>query len=442
MWLSRNQPSLNLDLVSGVMRNPRFLITSLVCSMFLAACGGPLSSPQTPSTDAAVVQAELDRPPTLAFTVPDVSPGIVHGWTGHNRANLAVGPHQNARLLLDVIQSARKTLRIEVFNFADDPFGNRIIDALLAARKRNIDVTVIADYLGSRFKGGKRVRDVLEQGGVRFQFYEPRLIQQDNRMRGINIDHRKVYLADQDRAVIGGVNLMSEFDTTVHDALLDLSGDIVPHLHDEFSRDWKLAGGGPLPALPERTQIPLDNVALRVVVTSPPEGRFEAKQAVYEALEGARRTIDVEQQYFWDEGVIQRTVAAARRGVQVRIIVPGESDEALFRKLHVVGLNRILQAGGHARLYRGVPDQAHVHTKFFSVDGTWAALGSVNADTRALIDNQEIAMVTTDPALIREFHTRLFEPDWQHASVVYAYNDSRIYRGPFLRLWQILQYYT
>lgn len=421
----------------------RTLIPTLLCLSALTACGIPSPAPVSRGPDEAVVQAELASPPALSFSVPDRPPGVLHGWTARNRAGLSVGPLQNARLILGLIESARKSLRIEVFNFADDPFGQRIVQALTAARKRGVDVTVLADYMGSRFKGGKRVRENLEQVGVRFQFYEPRLIRQDNHLRGINIDHRKVYLADHDRAIIGGVNLMSEFDTTVHDALLDLSGDVVPQLHEEFLRDWKLAGGGALPALPERPAVPpREDVTLRVVVTSPPEGRFEAKLALYEAIEGARRSIDIEQQYFWDEGVIQRTVAAARRGVKVRVIVPGESDEALFRKLHVVGLNRILQAGGQARLYRGVPDQAHVHTKFFSIDGTLAALGSVNADTRALIDNQEIALLTTDPALIREFHARLFEPDWEHATVVYEYNDSRIYRGPFLRLWQILQYYT
>lgn len=426
----------------GLLHTFRTLLPTVLFLAGLTACGIPAAAPASRASEDAMMQAELASPPALSFTVPDRPPAILNGWTGHNRASLSVGPLQNSRLILSLIASARKSLRIEVFNFADDPFGQRIVQALVAARRRGVDVTVISDYLGSRFKGGKRVRENLEKAGVRFQFYEPRLIRQDNQMRGINIDHRKVYLADQDRAIIGGVNLMSEFDTTVHDALLDLSGDVVPQLHDEFLRDWKLAGGGSLPALPERSGVPLEDVALRVVVTSPPEGRFEAKLALYEAIEGARRSIDIEQQYFWDEGVIQRTVAAARRGVKVRVIVPGESDEALFRKLHVVGLNRILQAGGQARLYRGIPDQAHVHTKFFSIDGTLAALGSVNADTRALIDNQEIALLTTDPALIREFHARLFEPDWEHATVVYEYNDSRIYRGPFLRLWQILQYYT
>ncbi|MNY73351.1 hypothetical protein D3C86_2121260 [compost metagenome] len=68
--------------------------------------------------------------------------------------------------------------------------------------------------------------------------------------------------------------------------------------------------------------------------------------------------------------------------------------------------------------------------------------GSLNADTRALIDNQELNVATTDPTLIRALKTRLFEPDWQHSSVTYEFSDSDWYKAPFIKLWQIVNYYV
>ncbi|MNL35732.1 Minor cardiolipin synthase ClsB [compost metagenome] len=124
------------------------------------------------------------------------------------------------------------------------------------------------------------------------------------------------------------------------------------------------------------------------------------------------------------------------------MIVPGKSSHGLFKNLHCIALNGLLKAGGQARLYNGVTEFAHVHTKYFGVDDKWAIFGSVNGDTRALIDNQELDVATTDPALIRALKTRLFEPDWQKSSVTYEFTDSDWYKAPFVKLWQIINYYV
>ncbi|HEY9855468.1 MAG TPA: phospholipase D-like domain-containing protein, partial [Stenomitos sp.] len=200
-----------------------------------------------------------------------------------------------------------------------------------------------------------------------------------------------------------------------------------------------MAKGKPVQYDTLKPNVTYGSVRTQTLVTSPPEGRFEAKQAIYQAIELAQREVVVENQYLWDQGLTDRLLAAARRGVSVRVIVPGKSDS--FKYLHAVAMNQILKAGGQAKLYSGIPDTAHVHTKYFCVDDRWATIGSVNGDTRALIDNQELDVALADPGMIQQLKTRLFEKDWQSSSVVYEFKESPFFDGAFSKLWQILDYY-
>jgi cardiolipin synthase len=182
-------------------------------------------------------------------------------------------------------------------------------------------------------------------------------------------------------------------------------------------------------------------VRSQALVTSPPEGRFEARKAIIEAIDGARRTIDIEQQYLWDEDLCERLLAAAKRGVAIRVILPGASDKA-FKYLNRQSLNALLKAGGQARLYRGEPADAHVHTKYFAMDDQLAFIGSINGDTRALLDNQELDVAIADAELTQALKTRLFEHDWAHASIVYSLEDEPWFVTSFTKLWEIFAYYS
>src|SRR5690606_22004280 len=109
----------------------------------------------------------------------------------------------------------------------------------------------------------------------------------DDKRIGVNITHRKLYLADGDRGLIGGMNLMSDFDTKDQDVLIHFTGEAAQQFHGEFARDWKLARGGTIeyPALKPGMQYGAVDAA--IYVTSPPEGRFEARAMTYRAIEQA-----------------------------------------------------------------------------------------------------------------------------------------------------------
>lgn len=412
-------------------------------SLSMVGCGlnpGSSLNPQA-SSHMQSLELGLQATPTKSLRVPARPTVAPNPWQDNNSATLHIGPTENVAAVEDLIKNAKNTLFIEVFSFANDSFGQRVTAHVIAAAKRGVKVKFLCDYAASRFIGGKKLGDEMEKAGVDFRMWEPRFIMQNDKKRGINIDHRKLYLADGSRGLAGGVNLKAPFDSTTHDLLVDFQGDEAAQLHREFSHDWVNADGDPVTWAPLPANVKYGTVRATTLVTSPVEGRFEAQAAIYQALESAKSEIQIEQQYLWDKGLMERLTEACKRGVSVRVIVPGKSDNKVFKHLHAVSMNELLTAGGQVHLYNGSPVTAHVHTKFFCVDGAWAVFGSVNGDTRALIDNQELDVATTDAGLVKELQTRLFEEDWQSSSVVYRFEESEWYEESFGKLWDILHYY-
>ena len=417
-------------------------ILLLGLSLSLAGCGlSPASFLSLGSQSPALAQdlSESDSP-TLSFQVPSQPTVAPDPWQDNNSATLHIGPADNVAAIENVIKSAKQTLFIETFSFANDSFGQAITPLLIDAVKRGVKVYVLCDYIGSRFLGGKTLGEQLTAAGAHFRMWDPRFVKQNDQNEGINIDHRKLYLADGYRGLTGGVNIHAPFAETTHDLLVDFRGDEAEQLHAEFARNWANAGGSPISWAPLPVGVHFGNVEAKTIVTSPVEGRFEAQAVIYQALDSAQHTIIVEQQYLWDQGVMDRLLAACKRGVTVRAIIPGKSDK-YFKYLHADTMNQLLSAGAQVHLYNGIPDTAHCHTKYFSVDGKWAAFGSVNADTRGMMDNQELDVETTDPGLVRELQTRLFDADWQNSSVIDHFDPSVWYDGPFNSLWQVIAYY-
>lgn len=363
------------------------------------------------------------------------APTAPHPWCSNNAADLHVGPKGNTAAVRDLIRRARKTLFIETYELADDALGKEVESLVRGALQRGVKVFVLCDRHGSRSKGGERLGKRLHAAGAHFRVWPTRFLIQKGTF---NIDHRKLYLADGERGLTGGYNLTIPFNETTQDLLVDFRGEVASQLHQEFARDWKMSGGGSLSWSPLRTGIPFGSVPARVVVTSPLEDRFEAQAALYRAIDGARKNIEIEQQFLWEATLVEKLLAASRRGVAVRVLVPERSTRLLFRALHETTLRTLVQAGAQAHWYRGRPASAHLHTKYFSVDDRWACIGSVNGNTRALKNNQELDVEISDPQFVKALKVRLFERDWKELSAPYRQNNAFWISPPFHCIWTSL----
>jgi phosphatidylserine/phosphatidylglycerophosphate/cardiolipin synthase-like enzyme len=127
--------------------------------------------------------------------------------------------------------------------------------------------------------------------------------------------------------------------------------------------------------------------------------------------------------------------------VSVQVLLPGPEQKSIQRTCNYLALNELIKMGVDARLYHGVVDTAHLHTKYFSIDDVWATTGSCNGDTRSLGDNQELDIATTNPDLINQLKVRLFERDWTTYSQKYVPSSTGIVAKRFDSLLNIIDYY-
>lgn len=341
-----------------------------------------------------------------------------------------------------LFSSAKKSIWIETFNFGNDAMGQQIYQILIERARAGVQVKVVADYVGTRFiKGHAEMARKMRAAGIEFRLYKPRWIVKDDKRRGINILHSKLYMVDGERALCGGVNLMAHFESHTQDVLVEWKGPIVDDLAHEWAFSWKAAGGSAVTFGAPQQAVPGGNVEARVVVTSPAEGRYEARDQIWAAIDRAKHDIRISNQYLWDDGIMTRLHAALKRGVKVRAVVPGDEDHGPWKALHAEEMKKLVDLGGEARLFTGTGPAAHLHTKYFGIDDNWVAIGSTNGDSRALFDNQEMDTIIEDPALCADFRDRMFQKDWTAWSKPFVYIPGGPMTKPFRLLLEILDYY-
>ncbi|MEB3196465.1 MAG: phosphatidylserine/phosphatidylglycerophosphate/cardiolipin synthase family protein [Candidatus Sericytochromatia bacterium] len=425
-------------------------LTATGLLLLSAGCRAPqlpsLPLGQLPSSARALQADENPEPypgtmPEPTIQVPPRPLRRAPEPTQGNRLQAFVSPAETLPALTALIAGAHHSLYLETFNFGLEGYGRRLVPLLVAKARAGVEVKVVMDYCGSRFLPGHReLVQQLQAGGVEVRRYLPRTIRKDDRQVGINIDHRKLYLADGQRALVGGVNLMKSFDTIHQDILVRFEGPVVSDLYAEFALNYRAAGGKAKLSLPG--VIPGSGAATaQVVVTSPAEGRFEARDAILAGLAAARQRIDIENQYLWDDRVIAALHQALARGVRLRVMVPGEEHKRIFKNIHTEELKRLVDRGAEARVYHGEPAEAHLHVKYYQVDDDWVAVGSTNADTRAMMDNQELQVVVQDGALVADLRQRLFERDWTIHSRPFVYQPPNLFTRPFRSLLELIDYY-
>lgn len=383
----------------------------------------------------------MNELPRETVEVPDRPTRSAQPSTRGNAGKLFVSPTETLPAVIALINGAEESVYLETFNFGWESYGEKLVPLLIAKAKAGVEVKLVMDYIGSRFLANhKAMIKQLRAGGVEVRVYRPRTVIKDDKRIGVNITHRKIYLADGKRALVGGVNLMKEFDTTTQDVLIEWRGPVVGQLYGEFARDWQTAGGSTLHQQPVTVPAP-GKAEAQIILTSPGEGRFDAKEVIYRQLDEAEREILIEQQYICDDGTIKRLHAAVKRGVKVRIIMPEPSHNFIFTNLHIEEMNKLVQEGAEVRMYHGVAADAHLHAKYLNVDDRWSMCGSINFDTRALIENQELAVAFTDRELILGMRKRLFEKDWAQHSDPFVYKPGSWIMKPVRTLFELLDYY-
>jgi cardiolipin synthase A/B len=302
--------------------------------------------------------------------------------------------------MLDAIRDARRQVLLEMYWFDSDEIGRRFAQALIDARSRGVEVAVIYDSLGS-WEADPEMFEEMERAGVAVLEYNP-LAPWKKRFRMGRLtrrDHRKILVVDARIGFTGGINLAdvwkpeSEGGANWRDDIISIEGHCVGGLIECFHHTWRAEGGPrlkPLAAQPCETN---GKLAVRVLGENFRRHRREIAVAYLYNIYRAQRRIWLSNSYFVpDPRVFRALTDAARRGVDVRVILPGESDVPIVRYASRAMWSGLMRRG--VRIFEWIP--SILHSKSAVVDGRWSTVGTFNLDYLSLRNNLEVNVAVLD----------------------------------------------
>ena len=226
-------------------------------------------------------------------------------------------------------------------------------------------------------------------------------------------DHVKTAIIDRQIAFTGGMNIAREYRYDWHDLMIELRGPVVDVLQHEFDKAWAHAGFmGDLAyarvAL-RGTPTVADDIGYPVRTLFTRTEDAEIYRVQRKAIQRARDYVFVQNPYFTDDVMLFELARARKRGVDVRVVIPLETDRGLITRNNVLAANALLRNGVRVFIY---PGMSHVKAALYD---DWACLGSANWDRWSFYLNKELNIATSEPSVVRSLRENVFEKDFAAA---------------------------
>ena len=316
-----------------------------------------------------------------------LGPPLVPG----NRVTTLINGDRIFPPMLAAIRAAKISVTFETFVIRD-PIGGDFCEALAAAAERGVSVCILIDWLGSRGMDPQLI-EATRKAGCDLQLYHPPTWFHLGRLN--NRTHRKVLIVDGVIGFTGGVGMGNEWLGDAQDEAhwreshYQVEGPVVAQMQAVFVDNWIKATGRVLhgPEFFPATYANAGDMDAQMFGSSPVGGSESMHLMILLALTAAHKSIDVENAYFVpDRLTAEAFAAAARRGVRVRIVVPGKFTDARVGRWAAQALyGDLLHAG--VEIYEYQPTM--IHCKVLVIDGTWTSVGSANFDDRSFRLNDE-----------------------------------------------------
>jgi cardiolipin synthase len=340
-----------------------------------------------------------------------LGPPLVPG----NRITTLVNGEQIYSAMLDAIREARTNITFETFVFRDE-IGATFVEELANASRRGVQVHMMLDWLGSRTMN----QDLLQAAraaGCELQLYHPPSWYHLGRLN--NRTHRKLLIIDGRIGFTGGVGMGREWKPGCNglppwrETHFRAEGPVVAQMQAVFVDNWIKTTGRVLHGAEYfPTLAPVGDMEAQMFGSSPVGGSESMHLMVLLALTAAKTSIDIENAYFVpDKLTVEALCSAARRGVRVRIVVPGRHTDARIGRWAAHGLYGALLESG-IQLYEYQPTM--MHCKVLVIDGLWSSVGSSNFDDRSFRLNDEANLNIFSRDVARE-QIALIDADIQHS---------------------------
>ncbi len=357
-------------------------------------------------------------------------------WQRGNRARLLENGEEFFPAVFDAIRAAGSEVLLETFIVFEDKVGMELQAALLDAAKRGVRVDAMVDGFGSSDLTPEYI-GTLAAAGVRLRIYDPQSRLLGMRLNLLRRMHRKLVVVDGRRAFVGGINYsadhLADFGPEAKaDFAVELEGPIVAEIHRfaAAARDR----GVPAAALPAPADAEPPDAAGTVealFVTRDNDTHTNDIERHYRAaIRAARTQVLIANAYFFPGYLLLRELTrAARRGVDVRLILQGEPDMPIVKTAAMLLYEHLQRHGVKIHEYCKRP----LHGKVALVDDAWSTVGSSNLDPLSLSLNLEANVILRDAEFAGDLRSRLQRMMEQHCTEVAPLPP------PKWRLWQRLR---
>lgn len=301
--------------------------------------------------------------------------------------------------MIKAIREARSSINLETYIYWSGEVSERFIAALTERARAGVAVHVLVDWVGAR-KMKEDVISRLRSAGVEFQYFHPLSWYTIDRVN--NRTHRKILIVDGRVGFTGGADIADAWDGDAkrpdhwRDMMFRVTGPIVGQMQAVFEDNWITTTGEILLGTDYYpTLAKTGNIALQMFSSSPEGGSANMQLMYLMAINGARSSIDLEAAYFIPDHLTMRALQRAlKRGVKIRIVVPGPHAGPITRDASQTDWGKMLEAGGH--IYRFHPSL--FHSKMMVVDRYLTIVGSANFDNRSFQLNDEANLNIYDHA--------------------------------------------
>jgi cardiolipin synthase len=337
------------------------------------------------------------------------------------------------RSMLQAIRGARHHVHMEMYIFEDDEVGREFAQAMAERARGGVKVRLIYDAVGS-MGARKGFFDEMEQAGIAVAVFNPVApgLLKRGPVGAQARDHRKLLIVDGRIAILGGINNSRVYGSASasgsargesfeerpwRDLQVRIEGPVVADFQRAFVDQWQKWKKESLPEAGLYPRLaPAGPHVVRALASSPHEdGAPDALYlALISAIEAAETEVCITNAYFVPHPqLLEALSAAARRGVDVKLVLPGKTDNALVFHAGRANYQPLLDAG--VKIFER--KERLLHTKSAVIDGVWSTVGSTNLDWRSLAYNDELNAVILGP----EFAARMkaiFERDLANSEAI------------------------
>jgi cardiolipin synthase len=301
--------------------------------------------------------------------------------------------------MLQACEDAKISIDLEQFIFITNEIGKRFIEVCARKAIEGVKIRFLWDAAGSFSFFGSSIVEELKEKGIELVFFKtlmPSIFELHRYRSWYFRNHKRTLVIDNKIGFTGSI-CVSDAMVNWRDTVVRLEGNVVEHMQAEFERTWNRAIHKKNKDI---SRISTDR-EFRYITNYPFPGKHFLYKEIIEKIKNAKKYIYITTPYFIPTRHLSRVIRrAARRGIDVKIIVPIWSNHPIVDLCSRSFYTKMLKAGVKIYLYKG----QMVHNKTITVDDTWSTVGTLNLDTISLLYNFEANIISTNELFTNELN--------------------------------------